>query len=214
MRATGRRCANQRMHLQCQSQTGGAPDMTGWIIAAVAAAVVIYVIVIFNSLVRQRNLVREGWSGIDVQLKRRTDLVPNLVETVKAYAAHERTVLDEVTQSRATSIAADNVAGQASAERALQGALGRLFAVAEAYPQLKADKNFLELQQQLAEIEDQLQMARRYYNGTARNLNIGIQSFPANLMAGLLGFREQPFFELEDRAQAAAPSVAFQSQKP
>jgi LemA protein len=193
---------------------GGERDMTGWIIAAIAAAVVIYTIVTFNRLVRQRNLVREGWSGIDVQLKRRTDLIPNLVETVKAYAAHERTVLQDVTQSRATSIAADNVALQASAERALQGALGRLFAVAEAYPQLKADKNFLELQQQLAGIEDQLQMARRYYNGTVRNLNISIQSFPNNLIAGLLGFREQPFFELDDRSEAAAPSVAFAAKQP
>jgi LemA protein len=188
--------------------------MTGWIILVVLGAMVLYVIFVFNRLVRQRNLAREGWSGIDVQLKRRADLVPNLVETVKAYAAHERTVLEEVTQSRATSIAADNVAGQASAERALQGALGRLFAVAEAYPQLKADKNFLELQQQLAEIEDQLQMARRYYNGTARNLNISIHSFPNNLIAGLLGFREQPFFELDDRSEAAAPAVAFQAKQP
>jgi LemA protein len=106
------------------------------------------------------------------------------------------------------------VARRASAENALQGALGRLFAVAESYPQLKADTNFLALQQQLAEIEDQLQMARRYYNGTVRNLNISIQSFPDNLLAGLLGFREQPFFELEDRAQAVTPAVAFQAPKP
>jgi LemA protein len=188
--------------------------MTGWIIAAVVAAIVIYAIVVFNGLVRQRNMVREGWSGIDVQLKRRTDLVPNLVETVKAYAAHERIVLEDVTKSRASSIAAGDVAGQASAAQALQGALGRLFAVAEAYPQLKADKNFLELQQQLAEIEDQLQMARRYYNGTVRNLNISIQSFPNNLIAGVLDFHEQPFFELDDRKEAAAPAVAFQAPQP
>jgi LemA protein len=188
--------------------------MTGWIIAAITAAIVIYAIVVFNGLVRQRNMVREGWSGIDVQLKRRTDLVPNLVETVKAYAAHERTVLEEVTKSRATSVAASDVAGQANAERALQGSLSRLFAVAEAYPQLKADKNFLELQQQLATIEDQLQMARRYYNGTVRNLNISIQSFPNNILAGLLGFHEQPFFELDDRKEAATPTVAFQAPQP
>src|SRR6201988_4702227 len=113
--------------------------MSTWILLAILAAAVIYVVAVFNRLVRQRNLVREGWSGIDVQLKRRTDLVPNLVETVKAYAAHERTVLEEVTQSRASSSAAPDVAGQASAAVALQGALGRLFAVAEAYPDLKAD---------------------------------------------------------------------------
>jgi LemA protein len=136
------------------------------------------------------------------------------VATVKAYAAHERTVLEEVAASRQSSIAAGDVPGRASAENALQGALGRLFAVAEAYPELKADKNFLALQQQLAEIEDQLQMARRYYNGTVRNLNIAIQSFPENLVAGVLGFKALPFFELEDRAQAATPTIAFQAPKP
>ena len=182
-----------------------------WIVLGVVVVLAIYAVVIYNRLVRQRNLTREGWSGIDVQLKRRTDLVPNLIETVKAYAAHERGVFEDLTAKRASSIAADSVTGQAAAERALHGSLGRLFAVAEAYPELKANKNVLDLQQQLAQIEDQLQMARRYYNGTARNLNIGIQSFPDNLFAGLLGFREQPFFELEDRAQAAAPSVAFQA---
>jgi LemA protein len=192
----------------------GLPDMNGWIFTAVLVAIALYAIVVFNRLIRQRNMAREGWSGIDVQLKRRTDLVPNLVATVQAYAAHERTVLEEVTASRQSSMAADDVARRASAENALQGSLGRLFAVAEAYPELKADKNFLALQQQLAEIEDQLQMARRYYNGTVRNLNISIQSFPNSVVAGMLGFRELPFFELEDRSQAATPAVAFQAAKP
>jgi LemA protein len=187
----------------------GAGDMQTWIILAILAAAVIYVVAVFNRLVRQRNLVREGWSGIDVQLKRRTDLVPNLVETVKAYAAHERGVLEDVTRMRASSIAAGDVNGRASAERGLQASLGKLFAVAEAYPELKADKNFLALQEQLAGVEDQLQMARRYYNGTVRNLNIVIQSFPSNLLAGMLGFREEPFFELDDRKEATAPGVAF-----
>src|SRR3984893_2935289 len=189
----------------------GLPDMNGWIIAAVVAAIALYAIFVFNRLIRLRNLAREGWSGIDVQLKRRSDLVPNLVATVQAYAAHERAVFEEVTASRQSSIAADDVSRRASAENALQGALGRLLAVAEAYPDLKADKNFLALQQQLAEIEDQLQMARHYYNGTVRNLNINIQPFPPHLLAGMLGFRALPFFELEDRAQAATPSVAFQA---
>jgi len=187
---------------------------TEWIIVGVLVAVALYVIAIFNRLVRQRNLVREGWSGIDVQLKRRTDLVPNLVETVKGYAAHESRVFEEVATGRASSIAANSVVGQAAAERALGGALGRLFAVAEAYPALRANKNFLELQEQLAQIEDQIQMARRYYNGTARNLNISIQSFPVNLMAGALGFRPEPFFELDDRAQGSAPTVEFARTKP
>ena len=157
---------------------------TGWILAAVAAVIVIYLIVVFNRLVRQRNVVREGWSGIDVQLKRRTDLVPNLVETVKAYAAHERfAVRGDRVAARARASPPSDVSGQANAERALSGSLGKLMAVAEAYPDLKANQNFLELQNQLAEIEDQIQMSRRYYNGAVRNLNISIQSFPDVVVA-------------------------------
>ena len=177
----------------------------GWIVLAVVVALAVYAIVIYNRLVRLRNMVREGFSGVDVQLRRRTDLVPNLVETVKAYAAHERGVLEEVTATRASSIAATDVHGQAAAARALQAALGRLFALAEAYPQLKADRNFLELQTQLAEIEDQLQMARRYYNGTVRDLNITIQSFPDNRsLPACSHFSPEPFFELDDPAARAA----------
>jgi LemA protein len=179
-----------------------------WIVGAVVGVIAVYAVAIYNRLVRQRNLAREGWSGIDVQLKRRTDLVPNLVETVKAYAAHERGLFEEVTVKRASSIAAHEVKEQAAAERALQGALGRLLAVAEAYPELKANENFLKLQQQLAEIEDQLQMARRYYNGTVRNLNISIQSFPDTLIARPLGFREEPYFDIDD-GDAAVPAVGF-----
>ena len=185
----------------------------GWIIIAIVAGIAIYAIAIYNRMVRLRNMVREGFSGIDVQLRRRTDLVPNLVETVKAYAAHERSVLEEVAATRASSIAANDVPGQAAAARALQAALGRLFALAEAYPQLKADKNFLELQNQLAEIEDQLQMARRYYNGTVRDLNIEIQSFPSSLIAGSMHFAPAPFFELDDAARAA-PTISFEPSKP
>jgi LemA protein len=183
-----------------------------WVVYLAIAAAVLFVILVYNRLVRQRNLVREGWSGIDVQLKRRTDLVPNLVETVKAYAKHERGLFEDVAAKRATSIAADNVRGQAAAERALQGALGKLFALAEAYPALKADQNFLKLQTELSEIEDQIQMARRYYNGTARDLNISIQSFPNSLIARPFGFREEPYFEL-DNNEAKAPSVAFPETK-
>jgi LemA protein len=187
---------------------------TQWIIGAAVAVVVIYAIVVFNWLIRQRNVVRKGWSGIDVQLRRRTDLVPNLVEAVKGYAAHERSLFADLSEKRANSIAASDVGGQAAAEQALSGSLGRLMALAEAYPQLKADKNFLDLQDELASIEDQIQMARRYYNGTVRNLNISIQSFPDVLLARALGFKEEPFFELEDRADAAAPKVAFPGAKP
>ncbi len=180
-----------------------------WVVIGFTIAIVVFAILLFNNLVRLRNVVREGWSGIDVQLRRRTDLVPNLVETVKGYAAHERGLFEDIARNRAQSIAADNVTGQAAAEKALQGSLGRLMALAEAYPDLKANQNYLELQQQLAEIEDQLQMARRYYNGAVRNLNIGIQSFPGVLLARPFGFHEEPFFELDDRSQAAAPQVSL-----
>jgi LemA protein len=182
---------------------------TTWIMLVIVVTLPLFAIIIFNRLVRQRNVVREGWSGIDVQLRRRTDLVPNLVESVKGYAAHERGLFEEVAKMRATSIAADTVHGQAAAEQDLQGSLRQLFAVAEAYPQLKANENFLKLQEQLAEIEDQIQMARRYYNGAVRNLNISIQSFPDVLVARPLGFRVEPFFELEDRAQGAVPQISL-----
>jgi LemA protein len=201
--------AQRLSHTCCADSTAEKVTRMEWIVIGVIAAIVLAAILIFNNLVRMRNVVREGWSGIDVQLRRRTDLVPNLVETVKGYAAHERGLFEDVAKNRAQSIAADNVGGQAAAEKALQGSLARLFAVAEAYPELKANKNFLELQQQLAEIEDQLQMARRYYNGAVRNLNIGIESFPGVLLARPFGFREEPFFELDDRSQAAAPQVSL-----
>jgi LemA protein len=184
-----------------------------WLAYGVIAAVLIYIVIVFNRLVRQRNVVREAWSGIDVQLKRRTDLVPALVETVKGYATHERTLLEEVTAKRAMSIDAQaqgNVAQNAQATQQLGSAVGRLIAVAEAYPQLKANENFLKLQEQLAEIEEQLQFARRYYNGAVRNMNISIQSFPELLIAKPFGFSEQPFFELDDRSQAANPNISFQ----
>jgi LemA protein len=184
-----------------------------WFAYGVIAVVLIYIIIVFNRLVRQRNVVREGWSGIDVQLKRRTDLVPALVETVKGYATHERTLLEDVTAKRAQSIdaaAQGSVNQTAQAAQQLGSSLGRLVAVAEAYPQLKANENFLKLQQQLSEIEEQIQYARRYYNGAVRNLNISIQSFPDLLIAKPFGFAEQPFFELENRAQGASPNISFQ----
>lgn len=185
-----------------------------WIAAVLLAGLALYAVVVFNRLVRHRNLVREGWSGIDVQLRRRGDLVPNLVAAVKAYAAHERGLLEDVIAKRASSIAAAGVPSQERAERELEGALGRLIALAEAYPQLKADGNFRTLQEQLAEIEDQLQMARRYYNGAVRDLNIRIQSVPDVLVARPFGFREEPFFELDDAAEAAVPRVDFAGAKP
>jgi LemA protein len=182
---------------------------TEWIVAVVVVVVLVWAIGAFNRLVRARNLVREGFGGIDVQLRRRTDLVPNLVEVVKGYAAHERGVLDDVAAKRASSMAASDVPSQAAAALGLKSSLTRLMAIAEAYPQLEADQNFRKLQDQLAEIEDQLQMARRYYNGTVRDLNISIETFPSNLLSRTFGFRAQPFFQLDDRADAAAPKIAF-----
>jgi LemA protein len=181
---------------------------TDWIVIAVLVAVGLYAIVEFNRLIRARNLVREGFSGIDVQLRRRSDLIPNLVETVKAYAAHERTLFEEIASRRTSAMNASGVAGKAAAEQELQGSLRRLFAVAEGYPQLKASANFLALQGQIAELEDQLQMARRYYNGTVRDFNIAIQSFPDVLLARLAGFHDEPFFQT-DAESTATPSIDF-----
>jgi len=182
---------------------------TEWIILAVGFAIGIYVVVVFNRLVRARNLVREGWSGIDVQLRRRSDLIPSLVETVKGYAAHERALFSEIVSRRNSAMAASDISGKAVAEAELQGSLRRLLALAEAYPELKANQNFVKLQSQLAELEDQLQMARRYYNGTVRDFNIGIQSFPDVLIARVSGFKEADFFQADEAAKAT-PSVAFQ----
>jgi LemA protein len=180
-----------------------------WIVLAVVAVAVVYAIAVFNRLVRTRQMVNEAWSGIDVQLKRRSDLVPNLVDSVKGYAAHERSVLEEVTQRRgaARALSEGDVAARGLAEGALSAALGKLFALAENYPDLKASTNFLALQKQLSDLENEIQMARRYYNGAVRNLNVLVQSFPSNLVAGLAGFAPRDYFELSDAGERAAPQV-------
>ncbi len=185
--------------------------MLTWIILTVVAVAAIAVIVIFNRLVRARQMANEAWSGIDVQLKRRAELVPNLVETVKGYAAHERSVLEEVVKLRgqAGALPRDDVAHRAQVEGALSLALGKLMALAENYPDLKASRNFLDLQQQLSTLENELQMARRYYNGTVRNQNILVESFPSNLVAGSFGFARADYFQLNDAAERAAPAVAL-----
>jgi len=166
-------------------------------------------IVLYNRLVRLRNMVREGWSGIDVQLKRRANLIPNLVETVKGYLGHERELLEKVTALRSQSLQGGSPGKQQTLAQALTGGLARLLAVAENYPELKADRNFQDLQQQLADIEDQIQMARRYYNGTVRNFNTAIESFPGNLVAGRFAFGPADFFEIEDPGDRAVPEVSF-----
>ena len=166
-------------------------------------------VAIYNKLVTNKNLVQEGWSGIDVQLKRRADLIPNLLETVKGYMGHEKGVLEKVTEMRAQTLKAQGVGAKAQAEGALGAALGNLFAVAENYPDLKASQNFSQLQQTLADIEEQLQLARRYYNGAARNLNILIGSFPSNLIANNFGFTTVEYFEIEEPGDRAVPKVNF-----
>jgi len=184
--------------------------MTGlYLILGVAALLLLGAVVIYNKLVANKNLVAEGWSGIDVQLKRRNDLIPNLIEAVKGYMGHERGVLEQVTELRAKSQAAQGVGDKARAEGALGAALANLFAVAENYPDLKASQNFIELQKSLADIEDQIQLSRRYYNGAARNFNILIQSFPSNLVANAFKFTQVEYFEIEDAAERAVPKVSF-----
>ena len=179
------------------------------IVVAVVVILVIWAIAIYNRLVRLRALVKEGFSGITVQLRRRADLVPNLVSTVQGYAAHERGVLTEVTEHRADATKTTGVAATAQADNAFTGMLGRLMAVAEAYPDLKADDNFRQLQTELTEIEEQLQGARRYYNATVRDLNSSIQSFPNVLFARPLGFSEAEFYADADASIQQAPKVEF-----
>ncbi len=171
--------------------------------------VVLFVIFLYNRLVRLRNMVEEGWSGIDVQLKRRANLVPNLVEIVKGYMVHERDLLARVTELRTKSLKENSVEGKARLEGQLSSSLANVFAVAEGYPELKANQNFLALQTELADIEDQIQMARRYYNGAVRNFNIQVETFPGNIVAGKFKFTRAEFFELEDPGERAVPSVKF-----
>jgi LemA protein len=180
-----------------------------WIVAGIALVVVAYLVVIYNRLVRLRALVREGWSGITVQLRRRADLVPNLVSTVEGYATHERELLEQVTARRGEAVTAKGVAATAQADAAFTGVLGKLVAVAEAYPDLKADANFRQLQTDLAEIEEQLAGARRYYNATVRDLNTAVQSFPDVLVAGPMGFHGEDFYTDDVATLQIAPQVRF-----
>lgn len=182
-----------------------------WIILALVVVAAGYAVVIYNGLVKNRQMVEEGWSGIDVQLKRRTDLIPNLLETVKGYMSHERETLEAVTNARAAATSAANGTPEqrAAAEGQLSSALGRLIATAEAYPDLKANTTFLEFQTALQTVEDEIQMSRRYYNGAVRNLNIQVESFPSNLIANAFKFIKAQYFELENEADRQVPNVKF-----
>lgn len=173
-----------------------------WIIIAIVVLIAIYLIAVYNGLVRLNVRVDEAWSDITVQLKRRFDLIPNLINTVKGYAKHEKGVFEEVTKARTEAMGAKGPAEAAKTENVLSGALKSLFAVAEAYPDLKANQNFLDLQAQLTDTEDKIQASRRFYNGSARDLNIKIKVFPNTIFAGMLGFKAREFFDVDESQSA------------
>lgn len=179
------------------------------IVLAIIVVVALFVIGIYNSLVRLRNQVKNAWSQIDVQLKRRHDLIPNLVETAKGYMRHERETLDSVTQARSRAVGAGSVGEKASAEGALSGALGRFMLVVENYPDLKANSNFLALQEELTSTENKIGFARQNYNDQVLFYNNKIQMFPSSIIAGMFNFTAEEFFELEDEAEREVPKVSF-----
>jgi LemA protein len=175
-----------------------------WIILGIVVVLALVLWAVYNSLVTLRVRVDEAWSDITVQLKRRLDLIPNLVETVKGYASHESGVFQAVTEARANVLSAQGVKQTAAAENQFEGALKSLFAVSEAYPDLKASQNFMELQQELVDTEDKIQASRRFYNGGVRDLNTKVQTFPSNVIAGMFGFKSREFFELDEAQQQLA----------
>lgn len=187
-----------------------------WVIIAIVALIVVYGISAYNTFVKLVQRTKEAWADIDVQLKRRYDLIPNLIETVKGYAAHERGVFEDVTNARAkatqvhvdpTNITAEQITAMAGAESALGASLGKLLAVAEAYPDLKANQNFLGLQSELTDTENKIQASRRFYNGNVRDLKIALQSFPSNIVGNMFNFKEESFFELGEGEEAARQPV-------
>lgn len=178
-------------------------------VLGVVVVIALWVIGIYNGLVRLRNAMQNAWSQIDVQLKRRHDLIPNLVETVKGYATHERETLENVTKARQQAVQAAGVAQAAQAENMLTQALGRLFAVAEAYPDLKANQNFMQLQEELTSTENKIGFARQFFNDQVMQYNNRIQMFPSNIVAGAFNFKQGEFFEIENVAEREAPKVSF-----
>lgn len=182
--------------------------MIAWILLGLIVVSALYAMNVYNALIRLKNVTQEAWSGIDVQLKRRYDLIPNLVETVKGYAKHESELFEKVTLARTKALNAQGIEAKAAADASLGGALKTLFAVAESYPELKANTNFLELQKTLAHIETDIQLARRYYNGATRDYNMTTQMFPSSLVARMAGFRALPYFEV-DSLERDNPQVKF-----
>lgn len=187
-------------------------DIITIVILVVAVVFFVWLISSYNGLVAFKNRTKEAWADIDVQLKRRYDLIPNLMETVKGYAAHESGVFEKVTQARAAAMGATTPEDKVVKENALSQSLKSLFAVAESYPDLKASNNFVELQRELTDTEDKIQAARRFYNGNVRDFNIAIESFPSNLVAMIFGFKQMTLFEIAGEAERQAPKVDF-SQK-
>ncbi|MCD6109202.1 LemA family protein [bacterium] len=183
-----------------------------YIVLGIVILVGLFAMGVYNSLIILRNKVDEGWSDIDTQLKRRWDLIPNMVETVKGYAKHEAGVFEEVTKARSQAMQAKTPNESAKAENMLSSTLKSLFAVAENYPELKANQNFMELQETLKEIEEHIQMSRRYYNGTVRDFNTKLQVFPNNIVAGMLGFKKRDFFEIDDEERKNV-KVSFSDEK-
>lgn len=179
------------------------------IILIILAVLVVWLIITYNVLVVRRNRVKESWSDIEVQLKRRYDLIPNLVNAVKGYASHEQKVFEEVTVARSAAIGAKTPEEHGQTENMLTGALRHLFAVAEAYPQLRASENFRELQMELSDTENKIQAARRFYNSTVMDLNTSVEQFPTNLIAGMFGFKKEEFFDLENEAEKEPVKVSF-----
>ena len=179
------------------------------IIIALAAFVGLWLVSSYNCFIKLDALVKEGWSGIDVQLKRRYDLIPNLVSTVKGYSIHEKSIIEDVVRMRAASLGASGIQEKATAEAGLTQSLKTLFAIAEQYPNLKANENFLALQKELSTVEQELQLARRYYNGAARNYNVAVTTFPSNVMAKLFGFATAPYFEVTSSEMREAPKITF-----
>lgn len=173
------------------------------------AVVILWLIFVYNSLILSRNRTDEAWSDIDVQLKRRYDLIPNLINTVKGYAAHESRVFEKVTEARTAAMSTKDPKDKLAAENVLSGALKSLFAVAEAYPELKANENFLKLQDELSDTENKIQAARRFYNGNVRDFNTKLQVFPTNIIASALGFKSRSFFEIESESERETPVVKF-----
>ena len=180
-----------------------------WIIFGIIVFAVFWLIAVYNGLIKLRNRTDEAWSDINVQLKRRYDLIPNLMETVKGYMKHEEGVLTKVTEARAAAMGAKNIGDKAKAENMLSETLKSLFAVSESYPDLKASQNFLQLQDEISDTENKIQAARRFYNTQVRDFNTKIEVFPTNLIAGMLKFKSRDFFEIEDKKEKEVPQVKF-----